>query len=285
MHRHSVRFRTSVASDALAPLPIWKAEIPIADYIDGSPLHFTVNDEGGLGAVLGRARLSASQFAERGFNGELQLTGGKGIDAWLKVKIRNSGQEYPGGAPAAFKLNVQKEAPDSPVGLDVDIQDSAYAYVLDVRPGPFSSYNDTAPQQQQLQPGDFIKEVNDIKGDARAMTDAIAKVSKLTLAVVRPEELEVVLYRSNDKLPFGLSFPERLSGRSLLITGISQGAVKDWNRAHESFEVRVGDRIVMVDGVQSDASSLAQKMQFAQKVLLKIVRPADLDSTCNWKYW
>lgn len=284
MRRHSVRFRTSAAHDALAPVPIWKTELPIADYIDGSSLHFTVTDEGGVGAVLGRARLEASQFSERGFNGELALSGGKSRDAFLKVKVRNAGQEYPPGPPSQFTVFVEKKAPDQSIGLELDIQDSTFAYVLDIGPGPIREYNETAPPETQVQPGDFIEKVNGVKG-LPSMLEVMKTAREQAITVRRPEEYSAMLLRAHHHQPLGLTFPERILGRTLPIVDITKGAVQEWNDVHEDFQLKVGDRITMVDGEPGEAQDFMDKMTVAPKVVLTLVRPAAAGQQSSWKFW
>lgn len=279
------RFRTSVANDVLASASVWRAEVPIADYVAGAPLTFTVIDEGGTGDVMGSTVLEASSFADCGFNGELPLTGGKSRNAILKVKVRNAFQDYPPGPPPQFTVTVKKEALDAPLGLKLDLQDRALAYVVGVREGPFRTYNESADAGCQLHPGDFIERVNDSKGDVTAMVKAFRSASELEVGVRRPEEYSAMLRRSHPGEPIGLLFPKRLSGVTLPIVKISDGACLEWNNQHPELKVRVGDRIIMVDGNRGQAADLVEKLATSQQVLLTIARPAVIDGERSWRFW
>mmetsp|Transcript_94194 Transcript_94194/g.281111 ORF Transcript_94194/g.281111 Transcript_94194/m.281111 type:complete len:370 (-) Transcript_94194:173-1282(-) len=284
MKGQSVRFRTSAASDALVTVPIWRAEIPIAAYTDGSPLRFTVTDEGGTGEILGRALVDASEFAEMGLNAELPLTGGKNSGAFLKVKIRNGGQEYPPGPPPSFKIEVEK-ATDQSAGLELDIQEGTMAYVLAVNPGPLSVYNKTAEPCLCLFPGYFIETVNDTKGSSSKLMDIMHAASKLTLLVRRPEDFDVLVKRRQQGEPLGLVISQRPRARTLVVSTVEAGPVQDWNNGHVDFQVRQGDRIVRVGGESGEAAELLSRLRDSQHVVLGIARPAASGPERGWRFW
>jgi len=283
MKGRSVRYRTSTAGDALAPDPIWRAEIPIGKYVRGAPLRFTVTDEGGTGDVLGSALVAASEF-EQGLNAELPLTGGESPGAFLKVKIKSKGREYPPGPPPSFEIEVAKAA-DQPAGLELDVQDGTMAYVLAVNPGPISVHNETAPPGLCLLPGYFIEKVNDTKGDSSELVDTMQAASKLTLLVRRPEDFSVLVRRRRHDDSLGLVFQQRPNGRTLAVDAVEAGPVQAWNDDYKDFQVRRGDRVVSVGGEPGEAGELLERMGASRRAVLGIARPAASGPEGSWRFW
>lgn len=82
------RIQCDAISDSLNPE--WNATIDLTCYCTGEVLTFKVFDSDAVNAEdgLGKAALTADQFLENGFEGELQLTGcGDGSEAFLTVKV------------------------------------------------------------------------------------------------------------------------------------------------------------------------------------------------------
>mmetsp|Transcript_125200 Transcript_125200/g.389753 ORF Transcript_125200/g.389753 Transcript_125200/m.389753 type:complete len:370 (+) Transcript_125200:91-1200(+) len=282
----SAPFRTPAAQDALAPTPVWRAMIPVANYKDGTPLHFAVIDEGGTGAVLGRATLEAAEFdvAQGGLNAEVPLQGSRRKDAFLKVKIRNRGQEFPPGPPMKFVAAVDKAA-NRPAGLDVDIQDGLLALVLAVKPGPIDSYNKTVDPSRQVRRGDFIEWANSFPGDTLEVPSIMEREERLALTMRRAEELTVLLRRTRSDESLGLLLRERPCGRTLAVVDVDDGLMRAWNEAHPDFEVRPGDRILEVNGQSGKAAELLAALKGSEKIVLTVVRPAKSGESGAWRYW
>merc|ERR1712039_767290 len=68
--------------------PVWEAKLEVPGYAPGDALFFTVKDKDMLeDDILGKAVLTEAQVKE-GFDGELQLEeAGKGVEAFIKVKV------------------------------------------------------------------------------------------------------------------------------------------------------------------------------------------------------
>ncbi|CAE7418209.1 unnamed protein product [Symbiodinium sp. CCMP2456] len=61
-------------------------------------------------------------------------------------------------------------------------------------------------------------------------------------------------------------------GETLLIEVINEGLVMDWNNANKKDKVTVGDRIVEVNGINSDVLQLVDECKKNQVLVLKLRR-------------
>eukprot|EP00930_Biecheleria_cincta_P006585 TRINITY_DN107619_c0_g1_i1.p1 TRINITY_DN107619_c0_g1~~TRINITY_DN107619_c0_g1_i1.p1 ORF type:complete len:153 (-),score=24.74 TRINITY_DN107619_c0_g1_i1:103-531(-) len=61
-------------------------------------------------------------------------------------------------------------------------------------------------------------------------------------------------------------------GESLLIESINDGLIKDWNRSGAVEQVRVGDRVVEVNGMRHDVLQLVDQCKKNQVLALRICR-------------
>lgn len=275
---------TKVQSNTLEP--VWNEEVDVVEYNMGDPLMFSVWDADMAGRdFLGKVTLKGEDFNGIGFNGEVQLEeAGKNAIAYLRLKVKMAGQEYPPGPPQEITVTVERE-PKKLTGLELDLQDGVFALVTAVKAGPFAQFNASAKPAEQLMPGDFIMQVNGATGNVAQIAEQLKKngASKLEVLVRRPVEMGVIIDRQDPKKPLGLEFPKKLSGNFLLVTKVEEGPFQDWNAANPSREVRVGDRIVAVGGVRGTAAQLVKKLKSAGKVQVTVVRPACPKS--SWWLW
>jgi len=259
--------------------PAWKQEFEIAELETRDSLHFCVMEDD---KVMGIANLEPSIFASAGFNGELKLEQtDEGIEAYLKVKARVKGREYPEGAPAEFSITVTRLA-DKPLGLDIDSQDGVACLVNGIRPGPFQVYNENSKAEEHLRLGDFIVRANNVDGNSAKLLKEMTSATTLTVLIRRSEEFRVVIERSDTRKPLGLQFSRKLMGRSLLVTKVPKGPIQAWNKANAEREVRQGDRVVAVCGKQGTAAELQKQLGVLKKVDMTVLRPASLTS---WQFW
>jgi len=277
-------YRTKTLDNTLEP--VWKEEAGLAEY-EGEALEFSVWDQDATSSdKLGKVVLESGSFAE-GFNGELMLEeAGKGIKAYLKVKVKMAGQEYLPGPPAEITMKLDKD-PKKKHGLELDTRDGVSAYVTAVKAGPFETINKTAKACDQLMPGDFIMKVNGVEGTAQKILDELKTAKSVEMVVRRPVEICLTIDKKGAKKLVGVEFPKKAPGAALLITKIAEGPFQDWNAAHPEMEVRSGDRIVAIGPVHGKATTLQKKMNAANKFQVTIVRPASVEpeSSWSWKFW
>eukprot|EP00418_Pyrodinium_bahamense_P068188 CAMPEP_0179081654 /NCGR_PEP_ID=MMETSP0796-20121207/36776_1 /TAXON_ID=73915 /ORGANISM="Pyrodinium bahamense, Strain pbaha01" /LENGTH=361 /DNA_ID=CAMNT_0020779041 /DNA_START=24 /DNA_END=1109 /DNA_ORIENTATION=- len=279
--------KTKLAKDTLSPF--WKEEAVIRGVQAGDALDFTVWDAepGCRGDKLGSAVLEPERFRERGFNGELQLTGsGESTPSFLRIKVKLDGQPYPRGPLKEFRVQIDNPS-NLPLGMDVDVTDGNTLYIIAVREGLAQQYNQEAPYDQQIRAGDFVVKVNDTEGSSTKLREALKEETFLELLIKRPMEFDVAVKAEADQEPrggfcapggsdhsHGLNFIKKPSGTSIVVDKIAEGPVKAWNEENPAQEVRVGDRIVAVNGKKEKIADLKKKLK-AAKFHMTMVRPAE----------
>lgn len=251
-------FTTRATDNTLEP--VWNESAKVNGYSECEPLQFSIHDSDVVGSeCVGKTALESERFAN-GFNGELQLVeAGKGLTAFLRLKIEVAGLGAPPGPQPQFELSVEKGA-HRVWGLDFDIDEEALR-VSKVNPGPFTGYNDTVKPELQLISSDYIESVNGVTGPGSTMLDQFRTKTKLRLVVRREVLLTAILERRDAQAPLGVLF---FSGsRSLLITEIIDGVFKEFNNdtQDDNMKIQVGDRIIAVGGFQGSGASIQNKLQ------------------------
>eukprot|EP00421_Protoceratium_reticulatum_P012398 CAMPEP_0168402418 /NCGR_PEP_ID=MMETSP0228-20121227/23610_1 /TAXON_ID=133427 /ORGANISM="Protoceratium reticulatum, Strain CCCM 535 (=CCMP 1889)" /LENGTH=328 /DNA_ID=CAMNT_0008416003 /DNA_START=46 /DNA_END=1029 /DNA_ORIENTATION=+ len=248
-------FKTKVRRDQVEPT--WSQEVEVEDYVAGDALEFTIWDsysgkeklpEGSENVLVGKAFLESTKFETCGFNGELEVENvGKGVVAYLKVKVSMDGRGYPAGPPMDFYINVGKDLEED-LGTDFDTQDDTIVQVMSVQYGLFDSYNGSVKPIHQIRSGDFIAEANGVKGDAMHIIKVMRQEANLRLWVKRPMEICVAINKGEKKAPLGMEFPQKPTGNCLLVLRLTPGGpVMQWNEQHPNLAVRRGDRIIAVE--------------------------------------
>jgi len=268
-------YKTQVIKDSLEP--VWMEEVKINDWEDGAALEFHLFDKDLVSSdFLGKVVLEASNFAEKGFNDDIKVepTGKATTDAFLKLKIKVQGKELPPTPSPEFKVTIEKGENPS-YGMDLDFQDGSRLVITEVKDGPCKKFNENAqPGEPQLQKLDFIMSVNGVSGAVQDMLSQFRSEPKVELEVKRGTGYTVLVENKEDK-PLGLEFPKKPIGDFLAITGISEGAVMDFNEtAKQERKICVGDRIVSVGGERAKAVELQKKLEKPGAALqLLLLRP------------
>jgi len=89
----------------------------------------------------------------------------------------------------------------------------------------------------------------------------------------RYEEFEVEVQRQKHGL--GLDV-DKVDGKTMLVTKVKDGPIKDWNDLRKGVGVKLGDRIVSINGVRDDVEVMLQELAKNQKFILQIVRVTEL---------
>jgi len=264
--------------------PFWNEEADVPQWEPGDDLEFSVWDsfspgakmpEGSTQFLVGRVRLHSKMFQKSGFNGELPLTNlGRHISsAFLTIKVKLPGQDYPDGLAPEFRLTILKD-PQQDAGVELDTQDTMNAYIVGLKAGPFQEHNLRAPKSDHVKAGQFIVQANDDRSTAASMADIVRNGSRVDMIIRRPLEMTVAVDKKDKKAPLGIDFPAKITGNNLLIVGLKDGPVNDWNLANPDLEVKLGDRITAVNGQSGKATELCKKMKALDRFLMTIVRPA-----------
>jgi len=278
-------YKTKVEKDTLTP--IWLEETEV-EYTKGDRLRFSVYDADpeDRRELLGEVTMESAEYDPEGFNGELELnkTGTFFSKAYLRVKVKLAGRDYPQPPAQEITIEVEKD-PTKPVGLDLDTQDRKTLYVLAVNAGPFQAYNENVKPSEQLHAGDVIVRANGVEGDIAKLLQVMKKDAKLKLLVRRSTEVRVVADRRDPKMALGLEFPAKPTGSTLLITAVVQGAFQLWNEGHRDEQVLAGDRIVEVGGKPGTAAELARRLEAGGACQVTLACPARAQQTGWWWGW
>jgi len=268
-------YKTQVIKDSLEP--VWMEEVKINDWEDGAALEFHLFDKDLVSSdFLGKVVLEASNFEEKGFNDDIKIepAGKAAKESFLKLKIKVKGKEPPPPPLSEFKVTIEKGGASS-YSLDLDVQDDIRLLITEIRNGPCKKFNDNAQRgEPQLQKLDFIMSVNGVSGAVQDMLSQFRSEPKVELEVKRGTGYTVLVENKEDK-PLGLEFPKKPIGDFLAITGISEGAVMDFNEtAKQERKICVGDRIVSVGGERAKAVELQKKLEKPGAALqLLLLRP------------
>lgn len=253
--------------------PAWNVQTSLAAF-SGDGLEFSVLEAEGEAEAAGdghpaaapqllaRGVLERSAFAEAGFNGEVRLAGEKGAEtARLAVKITVFGQ-CPEDRPAAFPVSVDND-PKKPIGASFDSQDGTTLQVSKVDAGLLDGSG--------LQVGDFIVKANAVEGSSAKLAKELKKKGPLELSARRPQEF-CVAFQKKDPKKFGLEVAKKST--CLVVTKVAAGPVQAWNEANPEREVKLGDRVVAVNGAEGKAANLLTRFNKDQRLRLTLVRPA-----------
>mmetsp|Transcript_119643 Transcript_119643/g.345871 ORF Transcript_119643/g.345871 Transcript_119643/m.345871 type:complete len:233 (+) Transcript_119643:90-788(+) len=167
-----------------------------------------------------------------------------------------------------FEVTLKKATPTTPFGWRVDFLDKEALFVCSLVADPatvVSRYNSSAPPEARIQEGDFIVSVNRTVRDSMAMASMLKEHPTVEVLIQRPLKFRIKLDKHGESIGLDLKFG--LSGNSLLVEGIREGAVRSRAR-----QMRVGDRIVSVCGVTGNSSQLLKAMQEHDPLQIDCVR-------------
>lgn len=191
--------------------------------------------------------------------------GGPAYTSYLKQEAASSA--------SCFTVRLEKFAQDTPIGLYLDISDGRMLHVCGMRLGsnPAQAYNASVPDHLQIKSGDFVSKVNGASGDAKQLVEALTTNTSLELQVHRPALYTVKVNKKANGM--GLDVNYAMQGKSLVVEGLHEGAIKTWNDQNPHNAISKGDRIVAVDGVEGTAWDLLAKLSERDEVELLCSRP------------
>mmetsp|Transcript_19242 Transcript_19242/g.43137 ORF Transcript_19242/g.43137 Transcript_19242/m.43137 type:complete len:328 (-) Transcript_19242:23-1006(-) len=160
---------------------------------------------------------------------------------------------------------VVDKQPGTNLGVTLNgMQDGTLMVIKILSGGLIQQWNEVNPNTV-VQPGDYIVEVNDVRGSAQAVEDACRQDGELVI------KLERRVARAADSPASKVDYivdVDKITGQSLgivikidgwgalIVTDIaSEGLIAAWNSSRNSPRaVEVGDCIVSVNGVEGDAA-------------------------------
>jgi len=267
---------TAVLTDVLEP--VWQEECKVASIAEGAALEFSVYDKDFVGSdFLGKAVLEAKDYAEAGFNGFLKLADAKAPEAYIRVKVKVAGKDLPPGPPPQFTVTVEKPTKDASFGLALDTKDGQTLQVLELKEGPFSTYNASVSPSLQVKKGDIFVSANGMAGKTDDMLKQFVEEMKVECVVVRPISITILFDRGAAGSALGLEYPDKAGGEVLVVKSIEAGgAVEASNAAaKEQDKLLPCDRITAVNGQKGAAEKLQKLLEETSgKIQLTVSRRA-----------
>jgi len=263
-------FQTRIVRDVLDPEWLEEVEIDETDLRQG--LVFSILGADAQGGIihLGNASLSARELSDEGFSGDLPLQTSADAIAYLTVRIKSSGSDYPQDSNQDFLIDVPPRRVKQ-LGCVFDSHDGKSLCIMALKRGAVHDYNQNAKVMDRIGQLDHVIRVNQVEDNSVAMLKEIQKASKLQLLVRRPRIFRAVIIAPNEKT-LGMRFADGTSRGpwltvSEVITGPPQHMrpAQAWNASHPTQTIRAGDRIIAVDGKQGRARDLATMMRRAAK--------------------
>mmetsp|Transcript_8832 Transcript_8832/g.16641 ORF Transcript_8832/g.16641 Transcript_8832/m.16641 type:complete len:227 (-) Transcript_8832:110-790(-) len=175
-----------------------------------------------------------------------------------------------------FTFSVVRANKGVPLGLLLDPSGSDGIYVCSVQAGdhPIANTNKDLPDSRRLKQGDFIFKINDVSSDlANMMTELQAK-GNLEFVVRRPISFEIQIDRKDQSVGCGITY-DASTGISLVIESINEGPIQTWNAEHPDKVVRIGDRIVAVNGTTGNSAQLLDVIRGTNVLDFRFVRMAE----------
>jgi len=271
--------------------PLWNEEFEFQEWEDGAELDFLLYDKDLAGSdFLGKAILQYDRFQD-GFNGDVQLeetdVNNEQHRAFLRIKIKPPGKEYPPGPAPEYWVNLEKGEHKS-FELEVNAQDGKTLYISSIHEeGPAAIWNRQAEPSCQLVRGDFVVEANGIVGDAKAMQERFSVDDIVVMRVRRGIDIRIILERNTvtnedgtegGLEKFGIETPEQRLGDSLVVLALRErGLIPNWNASTGDpvSKVQVGDRILRVGNAKGSAMNIAKALKEASgKFQMHLVRAA-----------
>jgi len=171
----------------------------------------------------------------------------------------------------------------APLGLVLDPSSKRALYVCKLADGEQHAAavaNSKAPEGGRVQPGDFvIAESAALAAEnmppVETMLTDLSQCQQVKLRVMRPYEFTITVDKSGGSLGCDIKYDNHI-GTSLVIDGMKEGAVMEWNKANPSRAVQAGDHLIAVSGAGGSAVALLGKIKDANTTV-------DLSfARCTW---
>mmetsp|Transcript_33350 Transcript_33350/g.65728 ORF Transcript_33350/g.65728 Transcript_33350/m.65728 type:complete len:251 (-) Transcript_33350:280-1032(-) len=213
-------------------------------------------------SYYGKVLLKPHQFAATGFNGEMMMDeAGENLQAYLGLRMKMAGQEYPSGPPSTFTVVVEK-GENQHYGIVFDTSDRAALMIFRVcDKGAVAEHNRRTKPCEQLVQTDFITSVNGVSSPLACIRQF--QKPKVTCAVRRGIQFSVTLKRENLQKPLGVIVSETsVNSIGITIACITEGAVQEYNDEciEEEDKFHVHDRIINVNGMTGKPANIRAKM-------------------------
>merc|ERR1712217_550375 len=108
-------------------------------------------------------------------------------------------------------------------------------------------------------------------GSTERMAEIVVNEVVFTMTIKRFPEFVVEFSRKNGML-LGINVDYIDTGGCLSVTSISEGQLLHWNTSYPEREIRVGDRVVSVNGCRGDAVKMLMLCGQEESLALRVIR-------------
>jgi hypothetical protein len=263
-------FQTRILRDVLDPM--WEEELEMEDTELRQGLEFSILGGDPRGGIihLGKASLPAALVSNQGWSGDLPLQLSGDAIAYLMVRVKMTGHDYPQAVDQDFLIDIPP-GKGKKLGCVFDSHDGKSLCIMALKRGAVQDYNQNVKPISRVGCLDHVVRVNQVDFDSVAMLKEIQTGQSLQLLVQRPRKFRAVIVAPNQNT-LGMRFANETSrGPWLTVSEVVTGPpqhmrpAQAWNAAHPTQSIRAGDRIIAVDGKQGRARDLVKKMRTAAK--------------------
>lgn len=170
-----------------------------------------------------------------------------------------------------FLVSVTKDT----VGTGLEVESiRGMLLVSRVKKGPVSAWNERHADNPEVhvKPGDRIVKVNGKQGDDEMLIAEVRGSSSLTMLVRRAHQFNVTVEKNGKELGMAV-VGGNVNLDMLKISALREGVIDRWNKSNPDLEVRIEDRIVVVNGVSGDPNDMIETMQQNQRLEMTLIRP------------
>merc|ERR1712032_1570832 len=157
-----------------------------------------------------------------------------------------------------------------PLGIVSDLRGSTLT-VRSASSGAVAKHNQSSEASTQVQPNDFILQVND-KTRPDAALKELAQKGSLKLKMQRVVPFKVSVSKAGGK-SLGLKLAYVAASTSISVVEILDGAVADYNKnAPAAAQIKAKDRILSVSGISGSANKMVAALHASNTIEIQIAR-------------
>lgn len=199
----------------------------------------------------------------------------------MSVTVEKAESQKDGGQTDEVKdsisVTVEKTESQKNVGLSLDLFHGKLMRVCKVNSGLAKRYNTTVSPNEQITNKMYIAAVNGKNRNVQEMLCEFKNERTLKLNFIPAFEFAVTLSKAGDK-KLGLNVHWATSMESCIVTEIKEGLVREYNEelaraGSTAKQVRVMDRIDLVNGKSGSAKELLQEVDKSVEVTFNFSRP------------
>ncbi|CAE8584519.1 unnamed protein product [Polarella glacialis] len=178
----------------------------------------------------------------------------------------------PAAAGGTLVIGLERSGTVADLGLILDSTNEELVIIQGISEGLVRNYNKTCPARKAIKIYDWIISLNGTRGslpEFRKLLESLKVENTLTIEVVQPTETSVLLKKAG---VLGITLNYKTASVGLLVKGINDGTLNEWNKAHPDTPIKPGDLIVAVNKVTYNAVDLLKKLKESGSLDITVMR-------------